>query len=266
MNPPPILPQKRHSFRPLLFVPPPAERAGDVRDAGRPTLPPPLRMPSSASAGAAPRRPSRSANDSHVRLRALLAPLPRATDIEFLDAQELLDELSEDQLTLSVNLTCLEDAAARAPRDASARAALGTLEARLADLLELRDALATVLGASVDLRLQRLVVPDSPLADYLRGLYSWAHAVVRALEHVAVSLRKLQPDWALYRWRVEEAKNFHFDELHDAIRADLQALAIVANGGSFGADVPPIEALQRAVDCLFAQATRLEERLDQRFG
>lgn len=266
MNPPPLLPQKRHSFRPLLFVPPPAERAAETR---RPSATFPPRVHSSPAVGAAlrqPSRPSRSANDSHVRLRALLSPLPRATDIEFLDAQELLDELCEDQLTLSVNLTCLEDAAQRAPRDASARAALAALEARLGDLGGLRDALAAVLQASVDPRLQRLVVPDSPLADYLRGLYAWVHAVVRALEHVAVSLRKLQPDWALYRWRIEEAKNFHFDELQDAIRADLQALAIVANGGSFGADLPPIEALQQAVARLFKQATRLEEHLDQRFG
>ena len=183
-----------------------------------------------------------------------------------MDAQELRDELCEDQLALSTNLASLEEAAGLAPRDASARAALAALEARIADLGGLRDSLATVLQASVDRRLQRLLVPDSPLADYLRGLYGWAHAVVRALEHVAVSLRKLQPDWALYRWRIEEAKNFHFDELHEGIRADLLALAIVAYGGSFGADGPPIDALKRAVDGLFAQATRLEGHLDQRFG
>lgn len=216
--------------------------------------------------GAGPARPSRSADDSHVRLRALTSSLPRATDIEFLDAQDLLDELCEDQLTLSVNLSCLEESAALAPRDVSARAALGTLEARLADLGGLRDALAAVLQASIDPRLQRLVVPDAPLADYVRGLYAWAHAVVRALDHVAVSLRTLQPDWALFRWRIEEAKNFHFDELHAAIRADLQAITIVAHGGSFGADMPRIDELQRAVDRLFAQATTLEDHLDQRFG
>jgi hypothetical protein len=165
---------------------------------------------------------------------------------------------------LSVNLTCLEELVAAAPADASARAALRTLTARLADLGALRDVLANVQLAIVDPRLQRIVVPESPLADYLRGMYAWAHAVLRALDQLAASLRA-QPDWALLRWRLEEAKNFHFDELHEGMRADLLALAIVANGGSFGADGPPIEELQYAVERLIATAVTLEEHLDERF-
>src|SRR4051794_38849274 len=99
---PPSLPKKRHSFRPLLFSPPQGPDALPM------TIPPPARLPSSATVPAAP-RPSRSANDSHVRLRTVVSPLPRATDIAFMDAQELLDELCEDQLTLSMNLACLEE-------------------------------------------------------------------------------------------------------------------------------------------------------------
>lgn len=241
-------------------------------DALPPTVPPPPRMPS-GSFGVASRqdRPAggelrRSASDSHVRLRAPSSPLPRATLIEHMDAQELLDELCEDQLTMSMNLTCLEESIGQAPRDASARAALRTLEARLADLGALRDALASVQMSVVDPRLQRLLVLDSPLADYMRGLYAWAHAVVRALDHLATSLRTLRPDWALLRWRIEEAKNFHFDELHDGIRADVLALTIVSNGGSFGPDRPPVEDLQYAVERLFSTAVALEEHLDERFG
>ncbi len=208
---------------------------------------------------------TRSANDSHVRLRAQSVPLPRAADIAHLDAQDLLDELCEDQLTMSVNLARLEESVAAAPRDASVNAALRTLEARLADLGALRDALARVQLATVDTRLQRLVVPESPLADYLRGIYAWGHAVVRALDHLASSLRT-HPDWALLRWRIEEAKNFHFDELHEPIRADLLAFAIVAHGGSFGADHPCIGDLQYAVERLISTAVALEEHLDERFG
>jgi hypothetical protein len=208
---------------------------------------------------------TRSANDSHIRLRAHSVPLPRATDIEFLDAQDLLDELCEDQLTMSMNLARLEETIAAAPRDASAQAALRTMAARIADLGALRDALATVHVATVDPRLQRIVVPDSALGDYLRGIYAWGHAVVRALDDLAGSLRA-QPDWALLRWRIEEAKNFHFDELHEAIRADVLALTIVANGGSFGAERPAIEDLEYAVERLIATAVALEEHLDERFG
>jgi hypothetical protein len=248
VNQPPSTPKNRHSFRPLLFAPP---QGPDMLPK---TLPPPPKP-----------RMTRSANDSHVRLRAQPFPLPRAAEIEHVDAQDLLDELCEDQLTMSVDLARLEESLATAPEEASSRSALRTLAARLADLGALRDALATVLVATVDPRLQRIVVPDSALGDYLRGIYAWGHAVVRALDDLAGSLRA-QPDWALLRWRIEEAKNFHFDELHEAIRADVLALTIVANGGSFGAERPAIEDLEYAVERLIATAVALEEHLDERFG
>lgn len=183
-----------------------------------------------------------------------------------MEAQELLDELAEDQITLCMNVTCLEESVGLAPRDASARAAVRTLEARLADLGALRDTLENVQLASSDSRLQRVMLPDSPLTDYLRGIYAWAHAVVRALDHLASSLRTMRPDWALLRWRIEEAKNFHFDELHEGMRADLVALEVVANGGAFGADRPRVEDLRYAVERLISTAVALEEHLDERFG
>ena len=250
MTPPPSLPKKRHSFRPLLFAPP------QGAEALPPTIPPPPAVPALR----------RSANDSHIRLRPQAATGPRATDIELLDAADLLDELCEDQLTISMNLACLEESVAQAPRGPSSRAALRILEARLADLAALRDALAALHASTVDPRLQRVVLPEAPLAEYMRGLYAWAHAVLRALDHLACSLRKLTPDWAVLRWRIEEAKNFHFDELHEPIRAELIALTIISNAGSFGADRPPIEELQYAVEHLFSVGVALEEHLDERFA
>ena len=253
MNPPPSLPKKHHSFRPLLFAPP------QGAEALPPTLPPP--PPVAAS--------RRSADDSHIRLRpqaAQAAKGPRATDIELLDARDLLDELCEDQLTMSLNLACLEESVAQAPRSPSSRAALRVLEARLADLVALRDGLATLHASTVDPRLQRVVLPEAPLAEYMRGLYAWAHAVLRALDQLACSLRTLAPDWALLRWRIVEAKNFHFDELHEPIRAELIALTIVSNAGSFGAAPPPIEDLQYAVERLFSTGVALEKHLDERFA
>jgi hypothetical protein len=241
MNQPPSN-SKRHSFRPLLFAPPPSF-----------ARPPAGPLP-------APVLPARaSADDSHVRLRALPSPLPpapRGAEIEWLDAQDLLDELCEDQITMSMNLACLERVVQNAPRDPSARAAFRTLEARIADLGALRDVLGAVASLTVERRFHRLFVPDAALADYLRGIYAWAHAVIRALDTLASSLRALQPDWALLRWRLEEAKNFHFDELIDAIRADVVRVSAV----------PRADELAYAVERLFATATALEERLDERFG
>jgi hypothetical protein len=258
VNQPPSMPKKRHSFRPLMFAPPQGPASADAL----PTLPPPARVPRAAEL-------KRSANDSHVRLRAPLPgqnfPQGLGLDLELLESQDLLDELCEDQLTMSMNVAGLEESIARAPRDASASAALRTLESRVADLGALRDALANVQLAMIDPRLQRLATPSSPLSEYLRGLYAWTHAVVRALELLATSLRN-RPDWALLRWRLDEAKNFHFDELHEPMRADLLALAIIANGGSFGANRPAVEELQYAIERLISTAVALEEHLDERFG
>lgn len=248
MNQPRSMPKKNQSFRPLLFAPPqgPDALPDTVRPRPAPTV-------------------TRSVNDSHIRLRAQCVVPSRAADIELNDARELLDELCEEQLMMSIDLARLEESLAAAPWDPSARAALRTLEAQLGELGAVRDALASVHVAAVDPRLLRVFVPDAPATEYLRGVYGWMHAVVRAFEHLAGSLR-LQPDWALLRSRLEEAKNFHFDELHEPIRADLLALMILADGGSLGVGGPAIEALRCALERLLAAAVTLEAHLDERFG
>jgi hypothetical protein len=175
---------------------------------------------------------------------------------------EILDELIEDQLVLSMSLSCLDELVEHSPRDPSARAAQGVLCARIADLMTLRDALALVQLALVASHTHALVAPDASLSDYLRGVYSWTHALVRAFEDLARSLVTLEPDWAQARWRIEEARNFHFDELHEPIRSDLLAASIMSDE----ADVAAIEALAHAVANLFAHARNLDSRLEERFG
>jgi hypothetical protein len=298
---------KRHSFRPLLFAV--ANQGADENRPKRvlpPLSPPPRRRPQQALPPPcvedealrvmplAPPPPSsmldltdeveedledadlpagpgssRARQESYVRLR----PSPLAGTIDWVDAQDLLDELCEDQLTLSMNVTCLEQVIEDRPRDASARAALRSLETRLADLAALRDSLATVHVLAADPRFHRLFVADAPLADYMRGLYAWAHAVLRALDQLAQGLRALQPDWATLRWRLEEAKNFHFDELEESIRADITALAIIVERGvlpsargPLSAPPPPVHALFFAVEAVFLAAHAFEQRLDERFG
>lgn len=199
-----------------------------------------------------------------MRLRSAGVPPPPPADIAFLDAQDLLDELCEEELSLTMNLACLERAAEDGPRDPSARAALAALKAKLVDLLAVRDALAAINDLAVDRRVHRLFVADAALGEYLRGMYAWQSAVVRALDAVAMSLHSLSTDWALFRCRIEEAKNFHFDELKGAVRADLTALAVVAR--AFRGPPPKVAALAAAVERLFAAADTLEASLDQRFG
>src|SRR5205085_11975105 len=100
----------------------------------------------------------RSKAESHVRLRAL--PMPSAR-VDYLDAQELLDEFCEEQLALSMNLACLEKAIEQAPREPASRAAITTLEARCRDIMTLRDSLAAIHHASIDRSVQRIFVTDS---------------------------------------------------------------------------------------------------------
>ena len=236
---------KRHRFEALLF---PAAPTPD-----RPTMP------------ALTEAPSNDADESHVRLRPLNAEVrpmlhlaPPAARIEWLDAEEVLDELAEDQLKLTVDLARLETMLFEVPRDPSARAAALVLADRVHEVGALRDALASVAVLADERRFHGLFVPESPLSDYLRGLYAWAHALVHALETLAIGLRALQPDWALLRWRIEEAKNFHFDDLMDGIRDEVVRIRIL--------DVPRADELLFALEHLFATALHLEDHLDQRFG
>jgi hypothetical protein len=201
-------------------------------------------------------------NDSHVRLRSAPAGALVAR-IDWLDAQEVLDELCEDQLTLSVNLACLEETLEEG--SPAARGASRSFATRLDALGAVRDALAILHTRSVDPRLHRLFVPDAPLAEYLRGVYAWTHAVVRALDHLLGGLRAFSPDWAHYRWRLEEAKNFHFDELDDAIHRDLEAVALVA-AREATRTAPKVAPLSDAIDDVLGAARALEECLDARFG
>jgi hypothetical protein len=196
--------RKSHSFRPLLFAP----------AQGSDALPPTVREPCRSDA-----RALGGAGDSHVRLRAM-----PAASIDWLEAHDVLDEIGEEQQALGVRLSCLDQAIAYVPRDARGRE-IAKLIASAADLGALRDALTSVQVVAVDRRVQRLFLPDAPLAEYVRGLYAWAHAIVAALDTMATALRSSrEPDLALLRARLDEANNFHFDELHGAIRVELTSL------------------------------------------
>jgi len=266
----------RHGFQPLLFAPS-AHREmaaldeGACGGAGRGA---PVSTPSCRSDDAV-----RRSHDSHVRLRVVGSVAPAAAGlrvvgsvapsaagrgvvgrVEWLEAQALLDELSEDQRTLSMNLASLEPATSDRPRDSATIAALRSLDARLDELGTMRDVLAALQQTAAPRSLQKAFLPDAPLADYLRGVYAWLFAVVRALEQLVVGLRKMQPDWALYRWQIEEAKNFHFDELEDAIIEHLAKL--FAELG----DPDAVIELTASFEVLLTCARELEVRLDKRFG
>lgn len=233
--------QKRHSFRPLLFAPPQGSEALPK------TLPPPK-----------PR------SDSHVRIRAQAATAAPDVEIEFLDALELLDDLGDDQLTLSMALASIERATETGPRDLSALAALRSIYERVEEIRGVRNAVAEIQRIAVDRRLHRVLVADAPLAEYLRGVYAWLHEAARALGIVARELQTLSADYVAFRRRLDEAKNFHFDELMGHIAVDLKTLHEVSM--ALDAPRPPVRELTGAIARLFRAATRLEASLDQPLG
>lgn len=256
---PTTTPPKRHGFRALLFAVPSTSASEPVPPSAEAKAIPPV-APAPRRPGAPPETDelasapaTRGSGESHVRLRAM--PLGA---IEWASANVFLDEIAEDQLVLGMSIDALERAIAKSPRDPSARAALDVLQRRIGDLAGIRDVLSSLHVVAADRRVHRVFLPDAPLAEYLRGVYAWMHAALRALEQLAHDLRALQPDWARLRYRLEEAKMFHFDELEDAITSDLLALGLVTPGG-----VPDLEHVVRV---LLAGARALEARLDERFG
>jgi hypothetical protein len=86
------------------------------------------------------------------------------------------------------------------------------------------------------------------------------HAVVRALDDLVAGLCRNEPAWSIYRWRIEEAKNFHFDELEDDVRAHFRGL-IIQTG-----DELSVARLTTAFNALLKHARVVEERLDQGLG
>ena len=264
---------KRHSFQPLLFAP---LQGGDGLSRALPS-PSALSGPASRPGNDHRARPDdapRRRHESHVRLRVAEVAMQDtktsrlAGNIEWLEAQELLDELCEEHLTLCMNLACLERATLDRARDGAAgvgqqrpvSSAMALLDDRVRDLGAVRDALAVLQQVTVSRSVHRALLPDAPLADYLRGIYAWMFAVVRALDQLVAGLRATRPDWASYRWRIEEAKNFHFDELEGGILEDLASLFTEAG------DERSVMQLTAAFGELLERARGLEVRLDARLG
>jgi hypothetical protein len=264
-------PPPRHSFKPLLFAPPQGPdampktlRPHEFRAPKQPALDLGALGALDDLAEQVPHR-RRQRADSHIRLRVAeetAAPVVVPTfrgHVDLIEAQDLLDELAEDQLTLSLSLARLSADPERRPQDPSIQAAFTTLEDRARDLTGVCDALAILHIKTVARSVHRAFMPDAPLAEYLRGIYAWTHAVVRALDELSIELLHQEPDWNSYRWRIEEAQNFHFDELEESIDEDLATL--FEEG-----DEEVVAELAASFDELLDRARVLEENLNQRFG
>jgi hypothetical protein len=209
-----------------------AKRDGDARDTGQ-----------------GPKR-----LESHTRVRSQRVPT-YAT---------VLEELGDEQLNLTVNLVCVDHIVDGVPRDPSSLAAAATMRGRLDDLSELRGALNDLYLLATDPRMHEMVGPDAPLTEYLRGVYTWCKALLRALEESAYALRSLSVDWALLRMRIEDAAPFYMPELEGDIVAGAAQLLFLHPETKKAED--PLALLDERLQALFVSAATLSQRLEERFG
>lgn len=127
-----------------------------------------------------------------------------------------------------------------------------TLKGHAQALAHVRDGYLQVLGV-VGL-VPRLLHERSAFVEYLRGLAAFSHA---ALEAIGEHARSLGPQGTSARgaelsFRVELAKNLHFDELMSEVRDELE---------DAGAYDPSVDAVRAATERLFHVARALEQRL-----
>ncbi len=196
--------------------------------------------------------------------RAATHDAPRSSprlraQVDWLDAEERIAELLEDQVLLSMKVAGLERVIA-APAvvrpEPSPHPALVRLEAHVRALGDVRNQLATMLVATSSFRVFRAFLPDAPLAEYLESVHGWSLAIAHALEKLALGIHTRRPDLAAFARRAETANNLHFDLLEDDVRRDLRLL------DPAGED-PTVRSLAAAFEELLAGARRLEEQLEQ---
>jgi hypothetical protein len=179
-------------------------------------------------------------------------------------SRAVLEEFSEEQITLTMSLLCVQNLVQDVPRDPSAHAAAQSVRERLADLNELRSALAAVNLDGCDARLAPLFAENAPLNDYLRGLFAWTKAVIRALEELATGLRVLEPNWTTLRARLEDAASFYLAHLERPIGEQATRLRVRAPELNDPRD--PLADFDEHLIQLFWAASYLAKGLVQRFG
>jgi hypothetical protein len=177
------------------------------------------------------------------------------------EAQQFLDDVADAQITLAVNLESLEESLDHVAYDPSTIAAAATMRRRLGELREMEEALADVCAASAYPVLAPLFLRDAPLSDYLRGLQAWTNGVVRALEQLSTELRVPPADWATLRSRLQEAAQFHLQELTELIYAEVAKLSASCREAR-----APLSELEPRLSHLFATAEWFLLTIRLRFG
>ncbi len=208
--------------------------------------PPKSRFLVPAQRGAMPLAPLGGLEESGVRVRS-------HEDRAF-EASQVLAQLEAEHGALMRGLEALRFLLARrvAGREP---VAFRPLRGRAQALAGVRDGVAQLLGVAVSL--EALLMPESALVEYLRGILAWAHATLEALRDLAQGIAEESPDFGWYKLRLELAENLHFVELEAQVQAELSAQR--AHG--LQAEDPTVEAVRASAERLFHVARELEDLL-----
>jgi hypothetical protein len=167
------------------------------------------------------------------------------------DAATLREALTSDQLDFVVNTLHLRHLVGLELAHPFAGGARRLAAEHLAELEEIRDRLGDLLETR-DPRLDRLLVPGSPLTMCVRGLLAFCEGVVAAFEEVLSRANDERIDWTRLRRQMLAAARSWPRGLVHSIRIELAR--DVAAGAC---DV----ALDAQLDALFLAAAELHERV-----
>lgn len=202
-------------------------------------------------------------SSSPLTLGALYAD-PR-TDIADADAWRVLKRMDEEQEDLALRLQWIGQAIDGIPQFPRNAPAIGTLRTYLRDLSDVRDAASRALGAAKlsldDADVASLLAPDAALVAYLSGLYEWCEELVGTFEELAGGLRRDEPIWPIFQYRLINRSFARFEDLTSEIQGSVHRLL------SIHASHPEtLRALDHRIEELFWAATWLHVSLTRRFG
>ena len=174
--------------------------------------------------------------------------------------------MDEDQEDLALKLQWISQAVDGIPESPRNAPAIGSLRMYLRDLSDVRDAASRALAAAklsaddADVSAS-LLAPDAALVAYLSGLYEWCEQLVATFEDLAGGLRREEPIWPIFQYRLINRSFARFEDLTSAIQESVRRLL------SIHASHPEtLHALDHRIEELFWAATWLHVSLTRRFG
>jgi hypothetical protein len=189
-------------------------------------------------------------------------PRTHTTDAE---ARRVLERLDEEQHDLALTLQWIGQAIDGIPESPRNSAAIGTLRTYLRDLSDVRDAAGGALAAAKlsldDADVAALLAPEGALVTYFSGLYEWCEQLVGTFEELAGGLRREEPIWPIFQYRLINRSFARFEELTSEIQELVHRLF-----STRASHQETLSALDHRIEELFWAATWLHVSLTRRFG